>query len=139
MCVETLVSRGDQLAIKPFLTPAGFVAGDENDRLAECVEGEGRAPCAIRCVEAQLLHVGVFRVLQSVHVGSPELGPKLLEQSRLGEQSRLSIARKPRELFDERLMKDHDSRHWPLIAPENMPSKTFLARPVLDERVAHGI
>ena len=74
---------------RPPLALTRLVACDEDDSLPDCVEREGRAPCAARGVKAQRLHVRVLRVLERVNMRTAELGPEMFEQPSFGEQGGL--------------------------------------------------
>jgi hypothetical protein len=77
MVVKALVGGGDQGAVKPRFAFARLIAGDQNHRLPCHVEGERHPPHTIRCVETKLLHVGVLRVLERIHMRPSEQRPML--------------------------------------------------------------
>jgi len=91
MIGETSICLGNELLVKPLLVPAGFVAGNEQNRLSAGIEGEGGAPLAIRGLESQLLHIGVLRSLERIGVGSPKLRAIVRKQLGHGEQRILDI------------------------------------------------
>jgi hypothetical protein len=53
--VEAGVRLSDQLPVETLLDATGLVAAAQDDGLAQRVEGEGKAPDAVRRVEAQCL------------------------------------------------------------------------------------
>jgi hypothetical protein len=83
---ETPIGHCDKLFVEPFLTPAGFVTGDEQDRFTLRIESEGGAPLAICRLEPQLLHIGVLRPFERICVWAAELRAIVGKQPSNGEQ-----------------------------------------------------
>jgi len=74
MLVEALVRPCDQAFVETLLRYAGFIAGDQQDRLPIRIESVGDSPYAPCRVEAQLLHIRMFRPRQ--RVGARPLHPR---------------------------------------------------------------
>ena len=94
MTVEAGVRPCDQRAVEALFASACLVTCDEDQGAPLCVESKGRAPDAVGGVEAQLLHVAMFRTLQRVHMRAAELWSEGFKQTGLGEQRRLDFVRK---------------------------------------------
>ena len=78
MSVKSQIGFANQLPIKALFTPAGLIAGDEQDGSAPMIERKSHAPHTIFCIETHLLHVGMMRVFQCVYARSAKLWPNLL-------------------------------------------------------------
>jgi hypothetical protein len=65
----------DEPSVEAPLTPAGFIAGDKNDRGPDGVKREGGSPFAIATFKSQFLHVHVFGSIECVHMRTSELWP----------------------------------------------------------------
>src|SRR5689334_4207857 len=85
MGVKPVVPFGDELLIEALLTSAGFVAGDKEDALALCVEGESDTPLTVRGTEAELFHIGVTGIVQRIDARTPQLRPELLQEPGVGK------------------------------------------------------
>ena len=111
MVVVSGFGYGDQSFVEAALVGTGLVAGGQEDRLAFRIEGEGHAPDFARPLEAQFLHVGVFRRLERVHRGTPEVWAELRQQLRVRQQFILQVFRQVRELGVEVGVKQDDLGH----------------------------
>ena len=59
MPVEPLVRSVDQSAIKPSGASTRLVTGNEQNRLASRIKGEGEPPLPVRSTESKFFHVGM--------------------------------------------------------------------------------
>ncbi len=123
MIVKTLVRRGDQFAVKPLLTSAGLIAGDEDDRLPERVESESCTPCAVRSIKALLLHIGVFRVFQRVQM-RPPLPRKATGYTYLSAFQPSSYVDGPREMCDCRSLSMDETKLKAMINAQRITELT---------------
>ena len=80
MRLKARIGFVNQLPIKPLLAHAGYVPGDEQNRVAPGIEGKGHAPHSVRGIKAQFLHIAVTRSLQGIHPRPAQLRTKLFEQ-----------------------------------------------------------
>jgi hypothetical protein len=58
----------DELLIKASLTQPGLIARDEQNAPSARIESECHSPDSTRGIKPKLLHVGVFRPFQRVHI-----------------------------------------------------------------------
>jgi hypothetical protein len=93
MSVKPVVRFSDELLIETLLASAGFVASDKENGLAFCVEGESDTPPTVRCTEAELLHIGVTGIVQSIGARAPQLPPELLQEPGVGKNFGLDVVR----------------------------------------------
>ena len=91
------IRLGDQLAVKPLLADASFVAGNQHDRPLLWIEGEGHPPNAVGGRKTQLLHVGMTRAAECINSRPTEAGAEGLEQLCLCQQFVLHGPSKPPE------------------------------------------
>jgi hypothetical protein len=111
MCGEAPVGLGDELFVEPLLTPAGFVACDEQDRHTPPIEGEGGTPFTVHRFETQLLHVGVFRAFERIRVRAAELRAIIGKEPGGGEQRILNARLEGEEFRLESIVEFDISRH----------------------------
>ena len=90
--IEPLVGFADEHPVEAPRAGARLVAGDEQDRTACRVEGEGKPPFSIRRAEAHLLHVRMSRSVQRVHPRPSQQGSELLQQVSDGEDFVLDLS-----------------------------------------------
>lgn len=82
MSIEAVVGLSNQLTVEALLAEARLIRRHEQNRLALHIKGEGYSLFAIRCVEAQLLHIGVAGAVHRVNARPPQLRPELMEKAR---------------------------------------------------------
>jgi hypothetical protein len=129
MVVKPLVSDCDQIAVKPSLTAARLVPGNQNDGLSSNIEGKSHSPHAVSGIETKLFHVAVLRVLERVHMRTSQHRPYAFQQTRLCRQYRLHIARQLQKLRVECLVKNHDPGHRFTVTEKYMFLKAYSSLP----------
>ncbi len=88
---EPAVRPGDQPFVEPLLGHARLVASDQQDRLTFRIERERHPPYSVRCLEAQLLHVGVLGPGQGVGMRPAKRRAVDFQQRRHGQELVLDL------------------------------------------------
>jgi hypothetical protein len=132
MGVKPVVRFSDELFVEPLLASSGFVACDEEDCLALHVEGERDAPLTIPRAEAELFHIGVAGIVQSIDARTPQLRPELLQQPSVGKDFGPQVLGQFLKLLFE-LVSDFDILFHQLI----MASKTYGVKFIFDRSIRY--
>jgi hypothetical protein len=134
MSVKPVVRFSDESFIEPLLAASGFVACNKEDGLAFRVEGESDAPLTIRRTKAQLFHICVTGIVQSIDARTPQLRPELLQEPGVGKDLGSYVFRQFLKLRFQ-LVADFDVPSHELI----MAFKTYGVKTISDPALCHSI
>jgi hypothetical protein len=109
--IESGIALGNQTSIEPRRAAARLIAGNQQDALPQRIECNGDPPDAAIGIEAQLLHIRVFRSMQRIHSRSTQLRTEMLQQLGLREQFEPDRLGKQPEFRLELRRKANDPSH----------------------------
>lgn len=73
MPVKSFIRYADQIAIESRLPDSCLVPTHQQNGLALLIKGKGNTPCSPIGIETQLLHPGVTRTVESIHIRPSKL------------------------------------------------------------------
>src|SRR5215207_7032740 len=108
---KTFVGLCDQPLIEALLTHSRLVAGDHQNTVPARIESKSHSPDSPHRIESKLLHVGVLRPLQRVHIRTSELRPVFCKKPGDRQQFVLNFLLESQELLFEFIFKANDPEH----------------------------
>src|SRR5229473_2274317 len=108
---KTFVGLYDQLLIETILAPSRLVARGQQDTLSARIESKSHSPDSAHCIKSKLLHVGMLRPLQRVHIGASKLRPVFCKNPRDHQEFVLNPLLESQELLFEFIFKADDPGH----------------------------
>src|ERR1700736_2066776 len=127
---KTFVGLCDQLLIEAVLAYSRLVTSDQQNCLSPRIESKSHSPDLARCIKSKLLHVGMLRSLQRVHIGASEQRPVLCKNRGGRQQFVLNPLLEGQKLLFEFIFKTDDPGIYiahKLYSPETIRCQCVLS------------